>query len=230
MGIFKKRGNQYEIKEWYVGWHSWKFEITYRNHGYDYSNAELHISMFGWHSLFRLPWKHKNIDMWREEKTYGMSIHDNTVFFNWGYNLKGWDLPFVSCGGCVRWVRYNGSSDAYFYDSMLTASWETHPYKMKYEGGCQNPTTWEYDYTDPYDGAVVPCKFWVEEMEWRPKWLKWTKAFAKTRRYIEVEFSQEMGPRKGSWKGGTLGCGYELLSGEHPTDCIKRMEREYKFS
>ena len=230
MGIFKKRGDQYEIKEWYVGWHSWKFEITYRSRGYDYENAELHISLFGWHSLFRLPWKHKEMNWHREEKKYGLSVFEKTLYAYWGWRIASWEFPFLTYGSAVRWERYKGSTDAYFYDSMLTASWETHPYKMKYQGGCQNPTTWTFDYTDPYDGAVVPCKYWVEEMEWRPKWLKWTKAFAKTRRYIEVEFSQEMGPRKGSWKGGTLGCGYELLPDEHPTDCIKRMEREYKFS
>ena len=230
MGLFKKRCDQYEIKEWYVGWHSWKFEITYRSRGYDYENAELHISMFGWHSMFRLPWKHKQMDWYREEKKYGLAVFEKTLYAYWGWHCKSWEFPFLTYGSAVRWDRYKGSTDAYFYDSMLTASWETHPYKMKYQGGCQNPTTWTYDYTDPYDGAVVPCRFWVEEMEWRPKWLKWTKKFAKVRRYIEVEFSQEMGSRKGTWKGGTLGCGYQILPDEHPMDCIKRMEREYKFS
>jgi hypothetical protein len=151
------------------------------------------------------------------------------VFFNWGYNLKGWELPFVNYGTSIRWERYIGRPDSYYYCSEQKEYWESHSYMTKYEGGCQNPTTWEYNYTDPYDGAVVPCKFWVEEMEWRPKWLKWTKLFAKTRRYIEVEFSQEMGSRKGSWKGGTLGCSFKMLPGEHPIECIERMQKEYKF-
>ena len=230
MGLFKKRGDQYEIGQWYIGWRSKQFELTYRSRGYDYENAELHISLFGWHSMFRLPWKHKKMDWYREEKKYGLSVFEKTLYAYWGWNCKSWEFPFVTYGSCVRWERYKGAADAYFYCSERKEFWETHPYKMKYEGGCQEPTTWEYDYTDPYDGAVVPCKFWVEEMEWRPKWLKWTKRFAKVRRYIEVEFSQEMGPRKGSWKGGTLGCGYEMLPNEHPTACIQRMEKEYKFS
>ena len=33
------------------------------------------------------------------------------------------------------------------------------------------------------DGNVVPCKFWVEEMEWRRKWLRWTKMFSLTKRF-----------------------------------------------
>lgn len=230
MGILKRRGSQYEIGNWYVGWRSKTLDLTYQTHGYESKNAELHISMFGWHSMFRLPWKCKNCEPWREEKKYGLSIHDQTVFFYWGYDLKGWDIPFINYGSAVRWDRYIGPPNMYFYSSEDRECWMTHPYKTNYDGGCINPTTWEYDYTDPYDGTVVPCKFWVEELEWRPKWLRWTSLFAKTRRFIEVEFSAEMGPRKGSWKGGTIGCGFDILPKEHPLNCIKRMEKEYKFS
>lgn len=225
MGIIKRRGTQYEIGNWYVGWKSKTFEVTYRSHGYESKNAELHISMFGWHSMFRLPWKCKENILWREEKKYGVSVHDNTVFFHWGYDLKGWDIPFVNYGTAVRWDRYCGPEE--FVD--IPSNWGKHPYRTGYDGGCEKPSTWTYDYTDPYDGKVVPCRFWVEELEWRPKWLRWTKRFAKVRRFIEVEFSEEMGPRKGSWKGGTIGCGFNMLKGEHPTETILRMQKEYKF-
>jgi hypothetical protein len=175
--------------------------------------------------MFRLPWKCKEYILWREEKKYGVSVHDNTVFFHWGYDLKGWDIPFVNYGTAVRWDRYCGPEE--FVD--IPSNWGKHPYRTGYDGGCEKPSTWTYNYTDPYDGKVVPCRFWVEELEWRPKWLRWTKRFAKVRRFIEVEFSEEMGPRKGSWKGGTIGCGFNMLPGEHPTETILRMQKEYKF-
>lgn len=227
MKLFKKRGNQYEIKNWYVGWHSWTFEITYRNHGYDTHCAELHISMFGWHSSFKLPIRCKDRSiLWREEKKYGISIHDSVVFFYWGYDLKGWDIPFINYGTAVRWDQYCGPEE---FDD-IPSNWNQRPYQTIHNGGCEKPSTWTYNYTDPYDGTVVPCKFWVEELEWRPKWLRWTKMFAKVKRFIEVEFSEEMGPKKGSWKGGTIGCGFNMLPGEHPTETIRRMEKEYNFS
>lgn len=226
MGIIKRRGTQYEIGNWYVGWKSKTFEVSYRSHGYESKNAELHISMFGWHSMLRLPWKCKENILWREEKKYGISVHDNTVFFHWGYDLKGWDIPFVNYGTAVRWERYCGPDDLFQMEDRL--HWDEHYYRT--DRKVMEPTTWTYNYTDPYDGKVVPCRFWVEELEWRPKWLRWTKRFAKVRRFIEVEFSEEMGPRKGSWKGGTIGCGFNMLKGEHPMECIKRMEKEYKFS
>lgn len=224
----RKIDEQVEIGKWYVGWKSRDFEITYRTEGYQYNNAEIHISIFGWHSLFRLPWTHKR-DWFKGEKRYGVYVYDKTLYGNWGWKMKGWELPFVSYGNAVRWERYKGHHDFYFISSRDKKNWGLHPSRTNYNGGCQDPTTWEYDYTDPYDGEVVPCKFWVEEMEWRRKWLRWTKMFSLTKRFIEIEFSKEMGSRKGTWKGGTVGCSYDLLPDEHPKDCIRRMEKEYKF-
>ncbi len=34
---------------------------------------------------------------------------------------------------------------------------------------------------------------------------------------------------KDDWKGGTIGCGYNLLPNEHHLDCLKKMEKERKF-
>ena len=36
----------------------------------------------------------------------------------------------------------------------------------------------------------------------------------KIRRSLDLEFSGETGPEKGSWKGGTVGTGIEMLPGE----------------
>lgn len=48
-------------------------------------------------------------------------------------------------------------------------------------------------------------------------------------RAIDVQFSDEVGERTGSWKGGTIGCGYNMLPGESPLDTLRRMEAERKF-
>lgn len=69
----------------------------------------------------------------------------------------------------------------------------------------------------------------VDEREWRPKWFMWTKLFSKVKRSIDVEFDGEIGERVGSWKGGTLGCGYTLMKGETPYQCLRRMESEREF-
>jgi hypothetical protein len=69
----------------------------------------------------------------------------------------------------------------------------------------------------------------VEEREWRQKWIKWTKLFSMIRKYIDIEFSDEIGERTGSWKGGTVGCSYNMLPNETPLECLRRMEKERKF-
>jgi len=70
----------------------------------------------------------------------------------------------------------------------------------------------------------------VEEREWRPRWFKWIGLFNKIRTTIDDDFDAEVGERSGSWKGGTLGCGYELLPKETPLQCLRRMERERIFN
>lgn len=69
----------------------------------------------------------------------------------------------------------------------------------------------------------------VERRSWRPRCLFWTRLFEKTRTTISVSFDQEVGEESGSWKGGTTGCSYELLPGETPEQCLRRMEKERKF-
>lgn len=86
--------------------------------------------------------------------------------------------------------------------------------------------SWTYDFTDKYDGEVIPIIIYVEEREWRRKWLKWTNLFSNISRTIDVHFSKECGKKKGSWKGGVIGCSYPLLKNEEPLDCLKRMEKE----
>jgi hypothetical protein len=65
-----------------------------------------------------------------------------------------------------------------------------------------------------------------------PERCLWTRPWLPRKResrYINIEFSDEVGERTGSWKGGVLGCSYDMLPGEHPVKTLARMERERKF-
>lgn len=92
---------------------------------------------------------------------------------------------------------------------------ETHPYKYTH-----------------FDGTVqtVNATLYVEEREWRQRWLKWTKLFATKKLTIGIDFDSEVGEETGSWKGGVLGCGYDLKPNERPIDALRRMEYERTFS
>jgi hypothetical protein len=91
--------------------------------------------------------------------------------------------------------------------------------------------THDYTYVKK-DGTIQERKatITVEQREWRPRWFRWTSLFNKVRTDIDIEFDKEVGERAGSWKGGTVGCSYELLPGETPMACLYRMQKERKFN
>lgn len=132
-----------------------------------------------------------------------------------------WSLPFVTKNWYRRSILMNNGRWAH-----ETPKHRKDFYADDYKN---NRMSWQYDYKDSYDGEIIPTTIYVREMEWRPKWFMWTNAFAIVSTMIDVEFSKECGNRKGSWKGGTLGCDYEMKKGESALDCLKRMERDRKF-
>jgi len=237
----RQKEDEYIPDEWYVGWHDWKFEITYAECGYEEGNGELHISMFGWHSVFKFPWKSKRFpDGDCDAPQWGIAIHNNTFWIykggngNWGGGSKWWtwDIPFFTKEHVRHDVQCDFSDDDHEKDlRMVPYDNLVGNYDKNYTPLKENKLVYKYhyNYLDKYDGEVIPCTFWVEEREWRPKWLTWTGMFKTVNRYIEIEFDKEVGKQKGSWKGGCVGCGYDLLPGEHPIECIRRMELEREF-
>jgi len=69
----------------------------------------------------------------------------------------------------------------------------------------------------------------AERRAWRPRCLRWTSLIEKVRASIHVDFDDEVGEEYGSWKGGCMGCGYDILPGETVEQCLRRMERERRF-
>jgi len=69
----------------------------------------------------------------------------------------------------------------------------------------------------------------VVERERRPKWLTWIKLFSKVSRSIEIDFSSEVGEESGSWKGGCIGCSWQLKPNQTPLEALKEMESTRKF-
>lgn len=79
---------------------------------------------------------------------------------------------------------------------------------------------------EDYDGKKIVASTHIEELEWRRGrgWFRWVSWFVKPkiRRTLDIWFSEETGKEKGSWKGGTLGCGIEMLPGESHADAFRR--------
>ena len=84
-----------------------------------------------------------------------------------------------------------------------------------------------------HDGELITATTHIEEREWRlgEKWCAWLSVFAKPkiRRSLAIEFDKETGTEKGSWKGGTMGTGIDMLPGElHEAAMRRYCEQEHR--
>lgn len=79
---------------------------------------------------------------------------------------------------------------------------------------------------EDYDGQRIKVSTHIEEREWHfgTGWFKWLSWFRKPmiRRSLAIEFASECGPEKGSWKGGLMGCGIDMLPGELHESAFRR--------
>jgi hypothetical protein len=85
-----------------------------------------------------------------------------------------------------------------------------------------------------YDGEEIQATSYIEEREWHrgDRWCKWLSLFYKpqVRRSLELAFSKEVGPEKGSWKGGTVGHSIEMRPGELHAQAFTRYCLEHKLT
>lgn len=83
------------------------------------------------------------------------------------------------------------------------------------------------------DGARITAATHIEEREWRlgTGLFAWLSLFRKpmVRRSLAIEFDKEVGPDKGSWKGGLIGTSIEMLPGElHEAAFRRYCEQEHR--
>lgn len=160
-------------------------------------------------------------EKWRRDwQCWGFAFFEDAIHFYWGEHAGIWYLPiFHKVFQRHEVLRADGSWVPF------VGTWEqdkepdgravfTAPYAYKLENGTIQ---------------LREASVYVERWAWRPKWLQWTRAFESVRQCIEVTFSDEVGERRGSWKGGCIACGYDMLPGETPQATLRRMQRERKF-
>lgn len=198
------------------------FALKYDLAGYFDPRPQIHICL-GWGNLFiNLPFKSKYNEC--EPPRYGVYYHERCFWFPHGRKIYCLHLPFE-----YDWVRTSylrsdntwenetkGNSKNFWKDEeWKDILWkEVYPYTYTLKNG-----------TSQNRQATVK----VVEREWRWRSLKWTKITAMKRRVIDVEFDGEIGEKTGSYKGGCIGCSYDLLPNETPLESLRRMESERVF-
>lgn len=164
--------------------------------------------------LDRWAWQpHEIMERW------GFTPCGRTIQFYWGRHCKVWHLP---------WDFVHIKTDVLRPDGTWTK--RTRDYAGEEPDG-RELQTFDYTYTlrsgEIQNRKATVC---VERTEWRWRCLKWCRWFARVKQFIWVDFDGEVGEGTGSWKGGTVGCGYSMLPGESAEQTLRRMERERKFN
>lgn len=225
----------------------WKGTISFLWKTYDEDDEVKHnvirLIAFGWALQVRIPaiiqpWREKKIARTWDEETVKRMERD------WYYVIYprefGISLSNMGNGYDFLQIHYGAQT----HDSQTDKTWCKHlPWK---QWDCVRHSVYNPDGThyateekgnfhkwyetklgfEDYDGEMIVATCRIEEMEWHrgQGWFKWLKYFwpAKIRRSLDLKFSAEVGPEKGSWKGGTIGHGIEMLKDENPEQAFRR--------
>lgn len=237
---YERERNLFNKRGWFETWR-WQLVIS-KNPFRAYGLLKFNIQIVAGKCLSGLTlgllgitlYSHRNKYSDIQGNDYGFYTDDDAF-------VVKWNEPFLESGGFIKFFYYPWSYDycqtefvnhqGKFIQAPPSLSW--------FEQNRFTEDNKKYD-TYPYtyilkDGTVQnrKAKVSVERRTWWQRWFGLGKKHLtpkKVRTSINVEFDGEVGERTGSWKGGTLGCGYDLLPNETPEQCLRRMESERKFN
>lgn len=162
------------------------------------------------------------LDRWHREPvepmdSWGFDLIYRSLMLNWGEYCRVIDLPWA-------WEQVRD-------EVWTTEGWK--PFIGSWETGRKDGRQllhFAYEYilrSGVRQIRVATVHTRRREHRWRM--LKWSPYPSLKSQSIEVQFDDEIGERVGSWKGGTVGCGYYMLPGETAEQTLRRMESEREF-
>lgn len=205
--------------------------------GDDYPHCRLRISALGHTLIVALPailkpWK-KWVDTSRydwskgpgsgywdvHEREFGFSVVEGAVHLHFGPQTGDSDTQKSKCWfypwrehRCIRHSLYDLTGD-HFADLPNGFRGNVWMVRQALETVC--PTA-DFRFND-FDGEEITATCRLEEREWKRGKGIFRLLFLgrnSVRRSLDLRFSSEVGRKKGSWKGGTVGHSIEMLPGE----------------
>lgn len=170
-----------------------------------------------------------------DPRKYGFSLSEGHLSVYYGRTGgASMDSSTEQRWGCFlpwtqwRHVRHSlyGLAGEHVYTERhpLAARLGAHDWEAYQAARAACPTV-KFSFED-FDGERLVATTMIEEREWRfgTGWFKWLSWFRrpKIRRSLDIRFSGETGPDKGSWKGGTTGTGINMLPGEDHEAAFRR--------
>ena len=202
-----------------INWHrrAWAFGARVTIHSDDDDRGRRLLNLCFWRLSVWLPlgitdhpWERMDGPRWGVEASqeFGLQAY-------WGLRRKSWDWPWCWHTLAYETQLVDGSwRDMGWEDRQALAYAERWPYRYVLRSGKEQLRT-----------ATVTKRRHI--ITWRAfkriGWPRWIKES------IDIEFDDGVGERSGSWKGGCIGCSYDLRPGETMEQALRRMERERKF-
>jgi len=184
----------------------------------------LHVSFLWGNFFIHIP---HFLNMEHMEDGYGFSITRECIHLSWG--RRSWILNYPwQFELKKKWIRIDEKS---WIGNKMTSFWVEMPKGFhSFENEIATVYTFPFTYTlnngtKQERLANVTCR----RSEYRWRWLMWLPWPRKIYTGIDIDFSDEIGERTGSWKGGTTGCGYEMEGNETIKECFERMIRDRRF-
>ena len=148
---------------------------------------------------------------WYEEWRMSAEVHSGRLWvyggrIKWAKGKKDWPRAFR-----LPWFEWK-----YLNAQSGKTPLGTHPYTYQ----------WKYK---PEVVQHVTVELAEETRMWQLTFARLPLPFFRTKRSLWAEFSEEMGSERGSWKGGTVGAGFDLNPKETWANGLKRMQKERNF-
>jgi len=216
LGVTRVCKTSIEFKWGYISFgHGPEFQL---DHTYEYGVPRICMCLIWMAINIELPFLKQRYEDVNESPRYGFKYHSKGLWWHW--RLKNWvfHMPW-------DW-------DHISHMVMTPTGWSkanTDDYEPPYS---DNRIVESYPYTyvlSSFEIQQRTATIYQERREWRWRWFKWLPFPRMIRTSIDVSFSDEVGEKTGSWKGGTVGCGYDILPNESMLRCLRRMERDRTF-
>lgn len=211
------------------------FEFLINRGGYFNSYYSINFC-FIWGALnIKLPFKTK-LPEGCSLPRYGFTLYENSIMFytggkydkDWGQVTFGgchvWYIPFFSYKFEGHWIK-DKNNQWVLMDNKLAKINSKSAWDFRQEDALLYESDFEYELNSGEIQHRI-AKYTHEKRQWGRKWFPFLKM---THEVIDVNFNDEVGERSGSWKGGTVGCTYEIKPSETPEHCFSRMIVERTF-
>lgn len=208
-----KNGQSVELS---VSKHGWEFGGGVHVHSNDEDQGSRMLFLRFWRLTAILPFGiiNRSFDFGGGPQWSVCASSEFGLTFHWGQRRKSFDWPWT-----WHTLRYEQQLPD---GSWQKAEWESRDNAYKEQYGytyiLRSGKVQERIATVSRRRHVI-CHRAFKALGW-PRWIKES---------IDIEFNEEVGERSGSWKGGCIGCSYDLRPGESMKQALARMEAERRF-